>query len=89
MRFSIIIPIYNVEMYFEECLKSVLQQSYSDYELLLIDDGSTDGSGCLCDKYEKNMNLLKRFIRKWRSLFCEKCGTKGSNRGIYHFFGCG
>lgn len=51
MKFSIIIPVYNVEMYIEECLNSVLNQSFPDYEILLIDDGSTDNSGKICDWY--------------------------------------
>lgn len=46
---SIIIPIYNVEMYIEECINSVLMQTFKDFEILLIDDGSTDSSGKLCD----------------------------------------
>ena len=48
---SIIIPVYNVEPYLEECLKSILLQSFSDYEAILIDDGSTDRSGMICDDY--------------------------------------
>jgi glycosyltransferase involved in cell wall biosynthesis len=47
---SIVIPVYNVEQYLEECIESVLTQDYEDFELLLIDDGSTDGSGIICDK---------------------------------------
>lgn len=50
---SIVIPVYNVELYIEACLKSVLSQSFNDYELLLIDDGSTDNSGEICDYYAK------------------------------------
>ena len=48
---SIIIPIYNAERYLSDCLDSILNQSYSDFELLLIDDGSTDASGAICDHY--------------------------------------
>lgn len=48
---SVIIPVYNVEKYLEECLDSVLRQSYQDFEVLLIDDGSKDGSGKICDAY--------------------------------------
>lgn len=47
---SIIIPIYNVEMYIKECIDSVLMQTYQNFEILLIDDGSTDSSGKLCDE---------------------------------------
>lgn len=48
---SVIIPIYNVAQYLPECLDSVLGQTMSDFELLLIDDGSRDGSGAICDRY--------------------------------------
>lgn len=51
MFFSIIVPVYNCEKYLEQCIESVLEQKFSDYELILVDDGSTDSSGDICDKY--------------------------------------
>ncbi len=51
--FSIIVPAYNVENYLSECIESVLGQSYMDYELILVDDGSTDRTGEICDQYVK------------------------------------
>lgn len=48
---SIIIPIYNVAEYLEQCVESALNQTYEDVEIILVDDGSTDGSGEICDKY--------------------------------------
>lgn len=51
--FSIIVPIYNIEEYIEECIESVLKQNFSDYEIVLIDDGSKDKSGKICDRYMK------------------------------------
>lgn len=53
MLFSIIVTIYNVEQYLEKCIDSILTQSYENFELILIDDGSTDGSGNICDHYAK------------------------------------
>lgn len=58
---SIIVPVYNVEKYLEECVESVLSQTFTDYELLLIDDGSTDGSGVLCDQIAKRDTRVRVF----------------------------
>lgn len=49
--FDIIIPVYNVEKYLEDCLESVLGQTFRDFCVILVDDGSTDGSGNICDSY--------------------------------------
>lgn len=53
---SVIVPIYNVEEYLPTCIESILNQTYKDLEILLIDDGSTDNSGRICDKYAKQDN---------------------------------
>lgn len=50
---SVIVPVYNVETYIERCLKSILMQTYKNMQVILVDDGSTDSSGVLCDKYAK------------------------------------
>lgn len=51
---SIIVPVYNVEKYLHQCVNSILAQTFSDFELLLVDDGATDSSGDICDEYAKN-----------------------------------
>lgn len=56
---SIIIPVYNVENYLLDCLNSVIYQSEADVEVILIDDGSTDSSGALCDKYADEYDNIK------------------------------
>ena len=50
MRLSVIIPVYNVEQYLQNCVQSVLTQTYQDLQVILVDDGSTDSSGILCDQ---------------------------------------
>ena len=51
IKFSIIIPAYNVENYIEECLNSIIKQKFDNYEIILIDDGSTDNTRGICEKY--------------------------------------
>lgn len=54
---SIIIPVYNGEKYLRPCIESILQQSYQNWELLLIDDGSHDHSGAICDEYSADPRI--------------------------------
>lgn len=61
---SIIVPIYNVEKYLVECLDSILNQSYEDFEVLMIDDGSTDNCPCICDEFEKKDSRFKAYHKK-------------------------
>lgn len=58
---SIIIPVYNVERYLERCVQSILTQSYTDYEVILVDDGSTDRSGVLCDELALRDSRIRVF----------------------------
>ncbi|NJE45754.1 glycosyltransferase [Massilimicrobiota sp. SW1139] len=51
---SVVVPVYNVEKYLEECIESILKQVYTNYEIILVDDGSTDSSGNICDFYALN-----------------------------------
>ncbi len=59
MKFSIIIPIYNVESYLRECLDSVLQQSFADWETICINDGSTDNSAAILEEYGQKDSRFK------------------------------
>lgn len=61
---SIILPIYNAEQYLRRCLDSILAQSYTDFELLLIDDGSKDSSGAICDAYAVKDSRVRVFHKE-------------------------
>ena len=56
---SIIVPIYNVERYINDCVKSLLKQTYNNIEIILVDDGFTDMSGMICDNLKSNDNRIK------------------------------
>ena len=51
MKFSVIVPVYGVEKYLDECVQSILSQTYSDFELILVDDKSPDNCPVMCDAY--------------------------------------
>ena len=59
MLFSVIVPIYNVEKYIRQCVNSILNQTYEDFELILVDDGSPDGCPSICDDFVKQDNRVK------------------------------
>lgn len=56
---SIIVPVYNCEQYLRACIDSILQQEYKSYELILVDDGSTDHSGYICDDYASKFPMVR------------------------------
>lgn len=64
MKISVIVPIYNVERYLPKLIDSIIAQSFDDFELLLIDDGSKDNSGKICDDYEKKDPRIKVFHKE-------------------------
>lgn len=60
-KVSVIVPVYNAEKYISECIKSILAQTFMDFELLLIDDGSKDSSGDICTAFAKSDSRIKVF----------------------------
>ena len=57
LLFSIVVPVYNVEQYLDKCLQSLTHQTFKNFEVILVDDGSTDSSGKICDKYAEKYDL--------------------------------
>ena len=58
-KISVIVPVFNVERYIHVCLEALIKQTYRNIEVLLVDDGSTDGSGKICDEYSLNYSFIK------------------------------
>jgi glycosyltransferase involved in cell wall biosynthesis len=71
-KYSILIPVYNVERYIDQCMESVINQTYSDFEVIIIDDGSTDNSGHICDSYGEKDNRIKVYHQKNQGLMISR-----------------
>ena len=71
---SIVVPVYNVENYIDRCISSLINQDYKNIEILLIDDGSNDSSGMICDSYAKKDERIKV--------------VHGKNEGVSTYFIC-
>ena len=63
-KISVIVPVYNVKLYLHKCVDSILNQTYQNIEVLLIDDGSTDGSSDICDSYTEKDSRIKVVHKK-------------------------
>ena len=63
-KISVIVPVYNAEKYLQRCIDSILNQTFPNFELLLIDDGSKDQSGEICDEYAKKDSRVKVFHKE-------------------------
>ena len=73
---SVIVPVYNVEKYLKRCLESILVQSWNDYEIILVDDGSTDSSAQICDLYAEKYEMIRVIHKENKGL------SDTRNRGI-------
>ena len=68
IKVSIIIPIYNVEEYLEECLMSAVKQTLNDIEIICVNDGSTDNSGKILDEYAAKDSRIKLYTKKMAAM---------------------
>lgn len=86
MKFSILVPVYNVEEYIEECLESLVSQTFQDYEIILVNDGSTDSSGEICDFYKtKYPNMIVHHKKNEGLISARRVGLSLA-RGEYCIF---
>ena len=83
---SVIIPVYNVEKYISKCLDSVIKQTYKNLEIIIIDDGSTDKSGFICDEYKKIDSRIRVIHHKNKGLsYARNEGISNSNGSFISF----
>lgn len=83
---SVIIPVYNVEKYFKKCIESVLAQTFKDIEILLIDDGSTDRSGEICDDFAKKDTRIRVIHKKNGGVSSARnCGIENATSPLIGF----
>lgn len=83
---SIIVPVYNTKKYLPKCMDSLINQEYSEKEVILVDDGSTDGSGELCDAYERKNDDIRVLHKKNGGLMSAWMAGVGISRGEYLCF---
>ena len=83
---SVIIPVYNVEKYLSRCVDSVLNQTYKNFELILVDDGSLDNSPVICDEYENKDSRIKVIHKENGGLSSARNAGLEICKGDYIFF---
>ena len=86
MKLSIIVPVYKVRRYLQRCIESILQQTYTDYELILVDDGSPDNCGAICDRYAQECDKVKVIHKKNGGLSSARNAGISAARGEYITF---
>ena len=83
---SIIVPVYNVEAYLDECMQSVINQTYTNLEIILVDDGATDASGKMCDEYAKKDSRITVIHKSNGGLSSARNAALDIMKGEYVFF---
>ena len=83
---SIIVPVYNVEKYLARCLESILEQTYKDLEVIVVDDGSTDASPRICDQYAEKDKRIRVVHKKNGGLSVARIWGMRIMRGNYVIF---
>ena len=86
IKFSIMTPVYKVEKYLDECVSSVLNQSYENFELILVDDGSPDRSGQMCDAWAAKDKRVKVIHKENGGAVSARCMGIEKAEGDYYMF---
>ncbi len=86
MKVSIIVPVYNIEKYLGRCIESIVSQSYKDLEIILVDDGSTDNSGVMCEEYKNIDSRISVIHKKNGGLSSARNEGIEKSTGSYVFF---
>lgn len=86
MKLSIIVPVYKVRRHLQNCIESILQQTYTDYELILVDDGSPDNCGAICDRYALECDKVRVIHKKNGGLSSARNAGLSVARGEYITF---
>lgn len=83
-KISVIVPVYNIGQYLESSIKSLINQTYRNIEIILVDDGSVDNSPAICDLYAEKDNRIKVIHQKKQRCLCgKKCRDESSNGRLY------
>lgn len=89
IKISVIVPVYNTREYLEQCLDSIIDQSYKQFQLVLVDDGSSDGSELICDQYAKRDNRIKVIHQKNAGLVnARKVGAQEAEGNYVYYVDC-
>lgn len=83
---SVIVPVYNVEKYIDRCINSILNQTFLNYELILVDDGSLDNSTCICEEYAKRDERISIIYKKNGGLSSARNAGIDASKGEYLLF---
>ena len=86
IKFSVIVPVYGVEKYIDQCVQSLLIQTYKNYELILVDDGSPDNCGQICDQYAEKDNRIRVVHKKNGGLSSARNAGLDIAKGEYVIF---
>lgn len=86
VRFTVNVPVYNTEKYLRECIDSILNQTFTDFEVNLVNDGSKDSSGAICDEYAKKDSRIKVYHNENRGSFATRVFAINHSDGEYCIF---